>query len=207
MEYINMILYGEFQHVGRHGDFHSPLQHDVLYNMDSFYFIHSTWFSWSFFLEFDSSTFCWTTRVRWTVEMSTWVDNSRDVLFCRRFRDSTGESNKENDTRKTTWLSTMLSCCPWQEGQQVRHSASTMMRQHWVVNRPTAQPLCQSNPTWSCTSTSTWWMATSAQHVVTFVWQWRNTNSSRKPRFQTFSWQPQGARQVVSTDWQCHHQG
>ena len=117
---------------------------------------------------------------------------SEDVVEIRQAK------TRKKTTQKTTWPSTMLNCLA---RQQVSHSASTMVRQHWVSS--SNQTLCQPNSTWSCTSTSTWWMTTSVQHVFTLVWQWRNVNNSGKPRFKHF---PE-RRQLVSTDWQCHHQG
>ncbi len=84
-------------------------EHDCLRPHEGFHFAcQQDVFCW-IYLKYP--TFCWTTS-----EINSGNVNKgwqHENIFCRRFRDSTGESNKENDTRKTTWLLTMLSCRPW----------------------------------------------------------------------------------------------
>ena len=94
--------------------------------------------------------------------MSTWVDNTR-LFFLKTLSRLDRRKQERKTTQKTIWPSTMLNCLA---RQQVSHSASTMVRQHWVSS--SNQTLCQPNSTWSCTSTSTWWMTTSGQHVFTW---------------------------------------
>ena len=135
------------------------------------------------------------------MEMSTGVDNMK-LLFCRRIRDSTGESNKENDTQKTAWLSTTLIC----KGAATGHAFSFNDDETTLGCWTDTQPLCQSKPMWSCTSTSTM-NDNKCSTCVCFGLTVEEYQQHGNPRFETASWQPQGRRQLASTDWQCHHQG
>ena len=80
--------------------------------------------------------------------MSPWVDNTR-LFFSEDVFEIRQAKARKKTAQKTTWPSTMLNCLA---RQHVSHSASTMVRQHWVSS--SNQTLCQPNSTWSCTSTS-----------------------------------------------------